>query len=122
MLLRRTQVILGPFQPQVGKGTGERRFGWNGFLVGEDCFDLESEDRGDRGNRRPGVGRELQDCCSGMRGEAKKGINESGQFFVKFAEDNVHGAQDQRLLRPECVTADRHLLIRGRLVAFHVLM
>ena len=115
-------MILGPVQPQVGKGVGVRRFGWNGFLGGEDCFDLESEDCGDRDNRSPGGGRELRDCCSGMRGEAEEGMNKSGQFFMKFAEDGSHCAQDQRLLRPECMTADRQSLIRGRLVAFHVLI
>jgi len=120
MLLGWTQEILGPVQPQVVKRAGERRFGWNVFL-GEGCFDLESEDRGDRDNRSPGGGRELRDCCSGMRGEAEEGMNESGQFFMKFAEDDSHCAQDQRLLRPEYMTADRHSSIRGRLVAFHVL-
>jgi len=90
MWLGQTQVILGPVQPQVGKGAGEERFGWNAFLGGEDCFDLESDDCGDRGNRPPGGGRELQDCFSGMRGGAEEGIHEYGQFFVKFAEDDIH--------------------------------
>ena len=121
MLLGRMQEILGPVQPQVVKRAGERRFGWNVFL-GEDCVDLESEDHGDRDNRLPGGGRELRDCCSGMRVEAEEGMNESGQFFMKFAEDGSHCAQDQRLLHPEYMTADRHSSIRGRLVAFHVLI
>jgi len=75
-------VILGLVQPQVGKGAGVRRFGWNGFLGGEDCFGLESEDHGDRGNWPPGGGREFPGCFSGMRGGTEECINDSGQFFV----------------------------------------
>jgi len=100
------QVILGLVQPQVGKGAGVQRFGWNGFLGGEDCFGLESEGHGDRGNRPPEGGRELPGYFSGMQGGAEEGINESGQFFVKFAEDDIHCAQDQHLLCPECMMAD----------------
>jgi len=121
MWLRRTQVILGPVQLPVGKGAGERRFSWNGFLGGEGYFDFELANRGYRDNQLSGGGRGLHDCCSGMQGGAEEGIDKAGQLFVNFAEDDAYCAQDQHLLSPECVAADRRSSIRGRLVAFHAL-
>jgi len=56
-----------------------------------------------------------------MQGGAEGGIDEARQLFVNFAEDDANCAQDQRLLCPECMAADRRSAIRGRLVAFHTL-
>ena len=63
-------------------------------------------DRGYRGNQLSGGGSELHVYCSGMQGGSEEGINKSGQLLVNFAEDNIHCAQDQRLLRPERMATD----------------
>jgi len=117
-----TQEILGPVQPQVGIGTGERWFGWDGLLGVVNCFDWESEGRGGRGKRPPGGVVELQDCFYGIRGRAGESFEESGQFLAKFTEDCIHGAKNQRLLSQKCMPADRQSSFKGRLVAFKILI
>ncbi len=104
MRLGWTQEILGPVQPQIGIGTGERWFGWDGLLGVVNCFDWESEGRGGRGKRPPG------------------GVVEFGQFLAKFTEDCIHGAKNQRLLSQKCMPADRQSSFKGRLVAFKILI